>query len=73
MYLNSVSARGKQMVKKASILIIAILCMASLYANSYRFSIVWNKTIESTTTMSILEYPASSTVALENKTASHGL
>lgn len=68
MYLNSVSARGKQMVKKASILIIAILCMASLYAatTSHRFSIVWNKTIEATTTMSILEYPASSTAALEN-------
>ena len=56
------------MLKKAIILIIAILCMASLYAASYRFSIVWNKTIESTTTMSILEYPASSNVALENKT-----
>lgn len=54
------------MLKKAMCLIIAILCMASLNADSYRFSIVWNKTIEATTTMSILEYSASSDTELEN-------
>ena len=68
MYPNSVSERGKQLVKKAMFLIIAILCAASLYANSYRFSIVWNKTIESSTEMHILEYPANNNAELQNKT-----
>ncbi len=42
--------------KKLSILAFFMICMSSLYAESYRFSIVWEKVIASQTTMSIVNY-----------------
>ena len=42
------------MVKKAMFLIIAILCAASLYADSFRFSIVWENTVSSESYLSVV-------------------
>ena len=66
--LDSVSKRGKQMVKKAMVLIIAILCAASLYAaTSVRFSIVWDNTVESITQLSIIGYGDENETAIQSQ------
>lgn len=56
------------MVKKAIILIIAMLCMASLYAaTSVRFSIVWDNTVESITQLSIIRYDDENETAIQSQ------
>ena len=51
------------MVKKAIILIIAMLCMASLYAESFRFSIVWENTVASESNLSVVSIDQASIIS----------
>lgn len=55
------------MRKKALILIALLISFVSLYADSYRFSIVWDKVIESETTLSVVNLENDSEVENHSK------
>lgn len=55
------------MKKKALILIVLLISLASLCADSFRFSIVWDKVIESETTLSVVNLENDSEVENHSK------
>ena len=55
------------MGKKALILIALLISLVSLYADSFRFSIVWDKVIEAETTLSVVNLENDSEVENHSK------